>query len=261
MVDHFEDASFKRTRLWRVSEFQRAMGEAAIFDAVAREGDSLTVLSASLLAELERMDLPEGEADLLEVVAACIRSGQHVALYLARHGYVLPITLFPREGIYHTPQAAEALIDAQLSGLKLLQVEPATLRPPGSRRAELISDRHRYHPLPRLLWSLALHGPRNTLLTEIDGPALYRAAPGFAPHDLDVRGAYAHGVHRLQHAHTSLRALSGWPGFSVERGARLLNALYLQGALIVNRTHPSVLSNGSALSRTWRQWLGLTKSP
>jgi len=34
-----------------------------------------------------------------------------------------------------------------------------------------------------------------------------------------------------------LRKIAGWPGMSVERASRLLNALYLTSNLIVSRAH------------------------
>ena len=37
----------------------------------------------------------------------------------------------------------------------------------------------------------------------------------------------------------NLREIASWPNFDRERAARLLNALYLQPALIISRTHPA----------------------
>jgi len=33
--------------------------------------------------------------------------------------------------------------------------------------------------------------------------------------------------------------VAGWPGMSIERASRVLNALYLASSLMVTRTHPA----------------------
>ena len=43
-------------------------------------------------------------------------------------------------------------------------------------------------------------------------------------------------VARLRREATNLREMSTWPGFDRERASRLINALYLQAALIVSRS-------------------------
>ena len=240
--------------LWRISAFQRAMGELADMEAAGHGGAGLTSLSPSLLADLERFDHYAGGAEVLEVVASCMRHGQNVALHLARDGYVIPITVFPNERLYHSPLPQESLLDSRLDELKLLQVEPAVLRPPGARRSDLVGASHLYHPLTPLLWSLALYGPRKTLLHEIEGPAVYRTSPGLDLRKLELRGAYAHGVYRLKDETVPLRTIASWPGFTEERAIRLLNALYLQSGLIVSRTHPAALS-ATTLAQSWRQFL------
>ena len=138
--------------------------------------------------------------------------------------------------------------------LKLLQLEPAILRPPGNRRSELVAESHRYHALAPLLWALAVHGPRATLLPEIAGPAVYRTAPGLDLRGLDLRGPLQHGVYRLRETAVPLRTIASWPGFNEELAVRLLNGLYLQSGLIVSRTHPSALS-ATTLAQSWRQLL------
>ena len=95
-----------------------------------------------------------------------------------------------------------------------------------------------YRSLKPLLWSLALSGPRYTLLAEIGGHAAYRATLSkdsrpFAP------GALGPAAERLRTESASLRDMAGWPGMSTERASRLLNALYLAGGLMVMRTHPA----------------------
>ena len=247
-----ETPSSNAPTLWRVSAFQRAMGD--VESGGLAGGAGLSSLSPSLMADLERHDQSVDGADLLEVTASCLRHAQNVVLHLARDGYVLPVTLFPRERLYHSPMPCEQLLDASLARTRLLQVEPALLRPPGSRQSDRIGATQHHHPLGPLLWSLAIHGPRTTLLPEIAGSAVYRTAPGVQLRGLGVRGAYAHGVYRLKGEAVPLRTIESWSGFDAEKAVRLLNALYLQSGLIISRTHPAALS-ASTLSQSWRQFL------
>ena len=43
----------------------------------------------------------------------------------------------------------------------------------------------------------------------------------------------------LRREPAALRKIALWPGMSVERGSRLLNALYLTSNLMVTRSYPS----------------------
>jgi hypothetical protein len=49
----------------------------------------------------------------------------------------------------------------------------------------------------------------------------------------------AASIERLRRRTRNLREMSYWPGLDRVRAMRLLNALYLQGGLIVSRTHPA----------------------
>jgi hypothetical protein len=89
-----------------------------------------------------------------------------------------------------------------------------------------------------MLWELALHGARGALLPEIDEPATYRVTPGVNLELLAPTSPLAAAVQRLQGTTTPLREIASWPGFDRDRAVRLLNALYLQSALIVTRSHP-----------------------
>jgi hypothetical protein len=51
-------------------------------------------------------------------------------------------------------------------------------------------------------------------------------------------------VARLKRDTTNLREMAQWPGFDPERAMRLLNGLYLQGGLMVSRTHPAATNEG-----------------
>ena len=99
---------------------------------------------------------------------------------------------------------------------------------------------------------MALHGPRTTLLTEISGRVAYRLVSSSTNEPPPSIGALASAVARLRNDAASLRDVAGWPGLSIERASRLLNALYLTGALMVSRSHPAARSE----PLNWRSWLG-----
>jgi hypothetical protein len=232
--------------LWRVSAFRRAMDSGG-----AQLSSRYSALSPSLLADLQRFEANGSGSEVLEVLAACLRHAQDVALHLDRDGHVLPLTVFPRERLYHTPLSEDALYSTRFDSVRLLQIERALLHPPGDPEDELAAPAALCHPLGPLLWHLALHGPRYELLPEIAGPAVYRIAP-----DCDVPvslpGALGGAVQRLRQEAMSLRALTAAPGFDRERAERLLNGLYLQAGLIVSRTHPG--ATGDSWFSTLSSW-------
>ena len=51
-------------------------------------------------------------------------------------------------------------------------------------------------------------------------------------------------IERLRRKAVPLATIAGWPAMDRERAARLLNALYLQSALIVSRSHPDAARDG-----------------
>jgi len=226
---------FGEPELWRVSAFQRALENAT-------DSSRYNSLSPSLLADLQRFEHDNGGAEVLEVLAACLRHSNDLALHLDRDGQVLPITLFPRQHLFHTPLPLDQLYATRFDSVRLLQVERALLQPPADPPDELSAPAALCHPLGPLLWHLALHGPRYELLPELAGPAVYRIAPDLTL-PVPVTGALGAAATRLRQEPMSLRALSAWPGFDAERAARLLNALYLQAGLIVSRTHPGAAAD------------------
>jgi hypothetical protein len=151
----------------------------------------------------------------------------------------VPLTVFPYERLVHAPLAMHELLASRLSELQVLQVEPAVLRPPGDPEHALVGRLQQYAPFGPLAWALALRGAREELLPEIAGVAAYRLAPGAALRGMNLSGALLAAVQRLQRDTTNLREMSEWPGFDRGRAMRLLNALYLQSALIISRSHPA----------------------
>ena len=153
----------------------------------------------------------------------------------------MPLTVFPHERLVHCPMAINELVEQHMPELRLMHIEPATLRPPGDEARALVGDAHAHYPLTPLLWPLALRGPRRELLPEIAGPAVYRVSPALDLATLPVSSALRTAILRLRRQATSLSGLAAWPAFDRERAARLLNALYLQAGLIVSRSHPDAV--------------------
>ncbi len=230
--------AFDSSSLWRISQFRKARNEGRL--DLERGGDRATVLPTTLLADLRRLQSEGADGDVLEVIAACVRNHEAALLYLEQGEFVWPVTLFPREGLYHSPR--DALVMAAslaLSGLRLLIAEPPGVRPPGHPMHERIAGSGKYRPLPDLLWAVALHGPRPVVLSEIGGRVAYRLVSSHAAELPPSRGAISSTILRLERQSASLGEIARWPGMSLERASRLLNALYLCGALIVTRSHPA----------------------
>jgi hypothetical protein len=230
--------SFDASSLWRISEFRKARDEGEL--DLAPDPDQPTLLPTTLLADLRRLQADGENGDVLEVFAACLRNREAALLYLEQGAFVWPVTLFPREGLYHSPRDAESMArDFAISRLRLLVAQPPGVRPPGSLLQERVADADKYRPLADLLWVVAMHGPRPVLLTEIGGRAAYRVLASNTRGLPPAKGAIGSTVLRLERESASLSEMARWPGMSVERASRVLNALYLCAALIVSRTHPA----------------------
>ena len=225
---------FEDSTLWRISAFERMHNETSGF----KREDRNTVLPSTLLADLERLD-GLGERDALEALAICLRHQESALLYLVHEELVWPVTLFPQQSIYHCPRDMSKASHKGLAHLRLVGIEPPGVRPPGHWMHERVSQTEHYHPLTPLLWAVALYGPRDALLSEIGGTAAYRALVSVASHGLIAPGALGSAAERLHRESVSMREVARWPGMSIERASRLLNALYLAQSLMVTRTHPA----------------------
>jgi hypothetical protein len=231
---------FEDSTLWRISAFERVRNETGTSGFMRLEGP--TVLSSTLMADLWRLEQDPSEGDVLEVMAACLRHREPALLYLEHQELVWPVTLFPHEMLYHSPRPMVQASTQGLSPLKVLMVEPPGVRPPGDRMKERIGHVDHYYPLTPLLWAVALHGPRARLLGEIAGTAAYRALSNSERENLPLAGAMRSAAERLRRESASLREIASWPGLSVERASRLLNALYLASSLMTTRSHPAARS-------------------
>jgi len=229
---------FEHSTLWRVSAFERVRQQTGRSGFVQLDGP--TVLPTTLLADLQRLHYDAATNDVLETVAACVRHRESALLCIAQDQVVWPLTMFPQQMLVHAPRDMAAMPPLAMATLKVLTVEPPGVRPPGHWMHERVGTLEHYRPLAPLLWALALHGPRAELLSEIGGRAAYRLAAGRANAQWPpTPGAQGSALQRLRGDAVSLREMASWPGMSVERASRLLNALYLTQNLMVSRTHPA----------------------
>jgi hypothetical protein len=239
-------AGSEPSTLWRLSDFERLRQE-----GLHEGGGRPTLLPTTLLADLRRLESSPANGDPLEVLAACLRHQEAALLYLGIGAQVWPVTLFPRQELYHSPRAVEDLGRSdELAGMTCLSAERPGVRPPGHHEHERVAAADRYRPLRALVWALALHGPRHALLGEIDGRAAYRLASAALRDSPPLSGALGPAAERLRGAAAPLSQIARWPGMSVERACRLLNALYLSGALMVIRSHAVAREEKSS----WRDW-------
>lgn len=236
---------FDDSTLWRISSFNRVRLNTGS-SGFARLGQA-TVLPTTLLADLRRLDADPAANDVLEVLAACMRHREAALLCIQHDGLVWPITVFPVQQVYHSPRALFAGPVVGLAQATLLTAEPPGVRPPGHWMHERIAHASHYRPLLPLLWSLALQGPRTTLLAEIAGTAAYRATRRLADDGLAAPGALSSAAERLRRETVAQKVIAGWPGMSPERANRLLNGLYLLSALLVTRAHPAARAEPKSL--------------
>ena len=235
---------FGEPDLMRASAFQRDLDEAVREGHADSLASRLSTLSPSLLLDLLRFEQQGRHGGVLEILAACIRHARRLLLHLQADERMVPLTMFPVERLVHCPMPMEQFLELRLSELSVLHIEPALLRPPGDRVQAMVGEAEHYGPLGPLLWELALRGSRDALLPEIAGPAAYRISAGLNLRALQLGGSMAEAVARLKRETSSLRGIAQWRGFDRERAARLLNALYLQGGLMVSRTHPAATNEG-----------------
>ena len=229
--------SFESSTPWRISAFRQARDAAR---GALAAGDRPTLLPTTLLGDLRQLQRDPSTWDVLEVIAACLRHHEAALLYLGCDDHVWPITVFPRESLYHSPRDVSHLgTGAGMARLSLLGVDPPGVRPPGHAMHERVSALARYRPIGELIWAFTLHGPRYEVLTEIGGRVAYKVVASGHRDLPSSLGALRSAVVRLQQEAASLADIAQWPGLSLPRASRLLNALYLTGALMLSRSHPA----------------------
>jgi len=247
-------SDFEESTLWRISSFERYRMQNGT--SAFSQLDGPTLLPTTLMADLSRLEKEGAQADVLEVVAACMRHHEAALLCLKLDGMVLPVTLFPAQGLVHCPRDLALGDHAVLAHLSVLSTEPPGVRPPGHVQHERVGNAAHYRPLAPLLFALAMHGARAGLLNEISGAAAYRATRRLAEDGISAGGAVASAAEALIRETVSLKTVAGWPGMSLDRARRLLNGLYLVSSLRVTRGGPAA----RAEPKSWLSMLGGGKS-
>jgi hypothetical protein len=235
---------FGEPGLMRASAYRRFLEDKHVAEALPPGMSTrISSLSPSLRADLLRFEIEGRGSEAVEVLAACVRHTKRVTIQFQCGALVVPLSVFPREGLVHCPMDLDELIDLHLPGLRVLHVEPAKISAPDDDDdPERAPQGLRYHALTPLLWQMAMRGPRTELLPEIAGPAAYRVAPALDINRLPAPMVLLEMIHRLRGQSVTLRELAHWPGMNEERAMRLLNALYLQSGLIVSRSHPDAIN-------------------
>lgn len=223
--------------------------------AAGAASTQLSSLSVSLLQDLTRPELGQpGRRALLEVLAASVRHAQGVSARLQlADAQELLLTVLPRQRLMHCAWSLNRLLATDLSRWQVLEVTAATVRPPtplfGLAQEPIAPP---FATLAPLLWAVALAGVRGALLPELAGQAAYRVAPGVNLSGLYMPGPMLACVGLLRRETCSRRTLAACHDIGTERATRLLNALYLQSALIVSRSHPAATNLG---------WAGYGQAP
>lgn len=170
---------FDDSTLWRISTYERMRAETG--DSGFARLNEKSVLPTTLSAELSQLQRAQSSGDALEVVAACIWQRESALILLWHRELVWPLTLFPQQDLYHLPRSIIESLQQSVRDLEVIAVEPPGLRPPGHAMHERIADGPGYRPLAPLLWTLALHAPRETLFDDFAGRAAYRLVSDFIP--------------------------------------------------------------------------------
>jgi hypothetical protein len=178
---------FEDSTLWRISAFERVRVQTGTsgYASLARD----TFLSPTLAAELNSLTGRGEHLDVIELLAACLRLREPALIYFQCEGLIWPVTVFPAEGVYHSPRNVLQASDSSLAALVTGPVEPPGVRPPGHWMFERVATKACYHPLPPALWAIALRGPSRGLIAEIGGFAAYRALRAPAAEGLATPGA------------------------------------------------------------------------
>ena len=127
---------FDDSTLWRISEFERVRLETGS-SGYARLGGP-TVLPTTLVSELSRLEYSASGTDPMEVIAACMRHREPALIYVLHRELVWPITVFPRERLYHSPRDLATEIRQGVRELSVHSVEPPILADINAVRVELL---------------------------------------------------------------------------------------------------------------------------
>ena len=87
----------------RAAAYRREFGPDTVPGDFRETSPLPTVLSPSLRADLKRFEGSDRSADILGVLAACVRHNKRVTLHLQCGLHEVPLTVFPQEQLIHCP--------------------------------------------------------------------------------------------------------------------------------------------------------------
>jgi hypothetical protein len=207
-----------------------------------------STLSPSVLSDLMRFEDEACGADLLPVLAAIVRHMRPLLVYLQFLDRMVELSLFPHEHQFCCDLDLLNLPCEDAARLQVMHVAPI---PPAGRQDPAAARAAHSGSMALLLWQMALNGNRSALLPEIAGPVRYRLATGQPVRRLPMDPWCASTLRRLCNEPISLQDLAGESDLLRARTRRLLNAVYLQGRLMITRSLPLqlVASHDKRLAR------------
>lgn len=212
----------------------------------------LSDLSPTLMRDLLRFGpgcAPGQGLDLVEVMAGALRHGRDVQLAVrvpatepGARDRVAILRLLPSAHLAAGPVSVLPMSNALAARMTVLHVMPVAGAAAAADPAGQTEPPECRVPLAALAWQLALHGARARLLPEIGGIAAYRATPGADLSGLPLAPAQARALTELRQGMRPLAEIERLPGLDRESASRLLNALYLQSALMISRSLPGAIA-------------------
>lgn len=194
-----------------------------------------STLSPSVLSDLLRFEDRACGADLLPVLAAIVRHTHPLLVYLQHLDRIVELSLFPRQHHFRCDLDLLNLACEEAAQLQVMHVAPI---PSSGMLDPAAAYAAHSGPVALLLWKMALHGSRHALLPEIAGPVRYRLAPGPSLRRMPMEPWCAPILHRLRGEAASARELAEESGTDPACTRRLLNAVYLQGRIMITRSLP-----------------------
>ena len=242
---------FGEPELMRASAFQRYLDESVRSGEADSMASRLSTLSPSLMLDLMRFEQDGQQSGVVEVLAACVRHARKLLIHLQVRRPGGAADGVPGGAPGALPDADDAVPGAAAGRPERAACRAGAAAPARRPRAGAwsASPQH-YSALGPLLWELALRGSRARAAARDRRPGGLPRRAGPEParpgaQRLDGRG----GGRDCKRDTTNLREMAQWPGFDRERAMRLLNGLYLQGGLMVSRTHPAATNEGWSSGR------------
>jgi hypothetical protein len=198
-------------------------------DALA--GGPPSLLSSSVLEDLQRFKAEPLLGNLLAVVAACVRHDKPLSVTLAVDGQQLALTIHPRRQVFYCAEDLCALGDAAFALLAIERIEPE------AEVQALLGSGLAARPLRPLLWHLAMRGPNAELLPELAGNVRCRMVFGTSLDGLPVERPVRRAILLMKVAPISIDDLLPRARLGRVAAQRVWNALYLQSALMVTRAY------------------------